>query len=262
MLVFEILPAAIGIAISPLPVMIVVLLLVAGNSRSAVAYVVGWALGILAVGVALVYLADLSISEPDPTKTLIAAWGSILLGFIFLIMALMYWRATRASARKRAEAALAPEDAPAVANPGRKHTMEDLVTASLQTKPVQPPADVAALPGWMRAVDKVPVLLAFLIAAVSAFNPKNLSMIMLAVTDINLAHVGPLHGSVAYINFVVLASLSVAVPVLYWIFDREGANRHLQQWQRWLALHQNQIMMWLFLVLGLLAVVKGSQKLF
>lgn len=255
MLVFEILPAAIGIAISPLPIMIVVLLLVAGNSKSAIYYVLGWLAGIVAVGVGLVFLADRFISQRDPAQANSIAWASILLGLFFLLFGYLAWRGVKAKRLKqKAQIAVTAPDA----------ATGEVVAASGSTAATE--ADLIAaqegLPGWMRAIDKVSPFLALAVALVSAFNPKNLSMILLAITDINEAEVGPIRGSLAYLNFAALATVTVAVPVLYWYFDRKGSEARLKEWQRWLADHQQEIMMWLFGVLGTLALIKGIQKLF
>lgn len=261
MLVLEILPAAIGIAISPLPIMIVVLLLVAGNSRSAIYYVIGWLAGILAVGIALVLLADRLVSQRDPTQADAVAWVTILMGLFFLVFGYLSWRGVKAKrAIQQAEVTIVSELTP---EGDAVFTTESAVSI---LEPASNEGDVAdataGLPVWMRAIDKVKPLLAITVALVSAFNPKNFSMILLAIGDINKAEVGPLRGSLAYLNFAALASITVAMPVLYWYFDRDGSEERLKQWQHWLADHQQEIMMWLFGVLGTLALIKGIQKLF
>lgn len=288
MLVLEILPAAIGIAISPLPIMIVVLLLVAGNSRSAVYYVLGWLAGILAVGIGLVFLADRFVSQREESQADAVAWASILMGAFFLLFGYLAWRGVKAKRAKQralaagttaslpAEPVTSAEPDPSAATtysegmPGSVVATDTqsvaLATASVAPASTMPEGDVSVstegLPAWMRAIDKVSPLLAVAVALVSAFNPKNFSMILLAIGDINEAEVGPIRGSLAYLNFAALATLSVAVPVLYWYFDRVGSEVRLKQWQRWLADHQQEIMMWLFGVLGTLALIKGIQKLF
>lgn len=288
MLVLEILPAAIGIAISPLPIMIVVLLLVAGNSRSAVYYVLGWLAGILAVGIGLVFLADRFVSQREESQADAVAWASILMGAFFLLFGYLAWRGVKAKRAKQralaagttaslpAEPVSSAEPVPSAATinsegmPGSVVATNTqsvaLATASVAPASTIPEGDVSVstegLPAWMRAIDKVSPLLAVAVALVSAFNPKNFSMILLAIGDINEAEVGPIRGSLAYLNFAALATLSVAVPVLYWYFDRVGSEVRLKQWQRWLADHQQEIMMWLFGVLGTLALIKGIQKLF
>lgn len=265
MLVLEILPAAIGIAISPLPIMIVVLLLVAGNSRSAVYYVVGWLAGILAVGIGLVFLADRFVSQHDPGQADAVAWASILMGLFFLLFGYLSWRGVKAKrAKQEAHVVAASEVAPEGEVVLAVQPAASTTTPATTQAPAQGEVAVATegLPVWMRAIDKVKPLLAVAVALVSAFNPKNLSMILLAIGDINKAEVGPLRGSLAYLNFAALATVTVALPVLYWYFDRAGSEARLKQWQRWLADHQQEIMMWLFGVLGTLALIKGIQKLF
>jgi hypothetical protein len=259
MLVFEIIPPAIGIAISPLPIMIVVLLLVAGNSKSAIYYVLGWIAGIVAVGVGLVLLADRLVSHRDPQVSGAIAWATVLLGLFFLFLGYLSWRSVKArrlkqSAKQLDPVAVAAADPASVAEIQPAEVLESALT---ETEISQ-----EGLPGWMRAIDKVKPLLAVAVALVSAFNPKNFSMILLAITDIHEANVGPLRGTLAYLNFALLASITVAIPVLYWAYDRKGSEVRLKEWQRWLADHQQEIMMWLFGVLGTLTLIKGIQKFF
>lgn len=262
LLVLEILPAAIGIAVSPLPIMIVVLLLVAGNSRSAIWYVAGWLIGIVVVGVSLVLLSDATVSQEDPEQSLAVAWGSILLGVVFLMMAFLAWRGNRAHSRKEHAKELTVATLRGARDLDTSEEIAEPVVAPLAAASFLEIEDEVKLPAWMRAIDKVTPLLAVALAVVSAFNPKNLSMIVLAVADINRAEVSPLRGSFVYLAFAALATVSVAVPLFYWLYDRERADARLKMWQHWLAVHQQQIMMWLFFVLGMLAVLKGIQKLF
>jgi Sap, sulfolipid-1-addressing protein len=89
----QILPLAVGAAISPVPIIAAVLLLMTPRATSTgTAYVLGWLLGLAAFG-ALVLL----ISHPAgaSTKSGPATWVSLLelaLGILVLLLAVQQWR--------------------------------------------------------------------------------------------------------------------------------------------------------------------------
>jgi len=268
LIALDLLGPAFGVAISPLPVTIVLLLIISRNVRSAVSYVVGWVVGLLLVGVLLVYLSDFTLHNGNKTESTAIGIAAILLGVIFICMAFVTLaRKTRnrsASARTgdtapNAEASLAGDDDRPGVTMGPVATGEGTRTLAIATtSPV--PMDVDR-PRWMRAIDKISPVLALVIALTSAFNPKNLSMILLAVADIHEANFNGIRGSIAYMNFVVLATISVAAPLLYWTIKRESAEEGLRKVERWLVTNQVYITFALFLVLGGMAIYKGWLRL-
>lgn len=258
----ELMGPALGVAISPLPVMIVLLLLVARNVRSAVSYVLGWMLGLLIVGVLLVFLADFSLHQGNSTESTTIGIASMILGLLFLAMAFVTLAGKN---RKRPTAAAVGESSQEIvdslgqAEQGINSKSE---TAREMTRATATPMTIDSdRPGWMRAIDRVSPLLALSIALVSAFNPKNLSMILMAIADIHEAGFDGIRGSIAYLNFVFLATITVAAPLLYWVIKREDADDVLRRCERWLSANQAYIMFGLFLVLGLMALIKGWQRL-
>ena len=89
----EILPLAVGVALSPLPIVAVVLMLVTPRARvNGPAFVVGWLVGLAVVGAVVLLAAsgaDASV-EGEP-----ATWVGILtivLGVLALLIALRQWR--------------------------------------------------------------------------------------------------------------------------------------------------------------------------
>jgi threonine/homoserine/homoserine lactone efflux protein len=88
----DILPAAIGVAISPLPIIAVVLMLATPRGRTnGVAFAAGWILGLSAVGaIVLAAGSGNSTSTGGP-----ATWASVLklvVGVLFLLLAVRQWR--------------------------------------------------------------------------------------------------------------------------------------------------------------------------
>jgi hypothetical protein len=61
--------------------------------------------------------------------------------------------------------------------------------------------------------------------------------------------------------FVVLASLTIAVPVIYYLVGGEAARTRLDAVKVWLGLHNDAVMTVLFLVLGVNLISKGIPPL-
>lgn len=87
----QILPLAVGVAISPVPIIGVVLMLVTPRARvNGPAFVVGWVLGLTIVGAALLLLAP-DATDAGHSET----WVNVLkliLGVLLVLMAARNWR--------------------------------------------------------------------------------------------------------------------------------------------------------------------------
>jgi threonine/homoserine/homoserine lactone efflux protein len=86
------LPAAVGVAISPLPIVAVVLMLVSSRGRAnGLAFVLGWVAGIVAAGAILLVIGssvDLSTGESADRSS----WLKVGLGVLLLFVALRHFR--------------------------------------------------------------------------------------------------------------------------------------------------------------------------
>jgi len=67
----DVLPSALGVAISPVPIIAVILMLLAPRARAAsVAYLIGWVVGVTTVVVIVTLVVDpVDSSEPDDPST-------------------------------------------------------------------------------------------------------------------------------------------------------------------------------------------------
>jgi threonine/homoserine/homoserine lactone efflux protein len=88
----DLLPAALGVAISPIPIIATVLMLLSRRARqTAPAFAIGWMLGITVVLVIVLVLAG-----PDGVDTGSSSdttyWIKLVLGVLFLLLALNTWR--------------------------------------------------------------------------------------------------------------------------------------------------------------------------
>ena len=89
----EVLPYAIGVAISPVPIIAVILMLFSARARTnGPSFLVGWALG-LGIVVTVAYLiADASDVATDSSASDGSSTVQVVLGAVLLVLALRNWR--------------------------------------------------------------------------------------------------------------------------------------------------------------------------
>ena len=88
----DLLPSAIGVALSPVPIIAVILILATPKARSnGPAFAAGWVLGLVIVSVIVLLVAGGS-DDPDSGSSTAVDVIKLLLGVLFLVMALMQWR--------------------------------------------------------------------------------------------------------------------------------------------------------------------------
>ena len=97
------------------------------------------------------------------------------------------------------------------------------------------------MPRWMATIDEFTAERAFgLSALLAGVNPKNWAL------------------TLALAIFVILASLTVAVPVLYYLFAGQSAEKMLASWKAWLMVNNATVMFILLLVFGVLVIGQGT----
>ena len=88
----DVLPAAVGVDLSPIPIIAVVLVLGTPKARSnGPAFAVGWVSGLTVVSVVVLVVASGS-EVAGSTEADGAAWGTLLLGVLLLVLAARKWR--------------------------------------------------------------------------------------------------------------------------------------------------------------------------
>ncbi|PPL16330.1 GAP family protein [Microterricola pindariensis] len=213
----NILPLALGIAISPIPIIAAILMLLSPRARStSVGFLLGWVLGIIvAVGVFTLLSSVLPEKDPDASQP-IAGWIKIAIGALLLLLALKQWRGRP---REGEEAAL----------PGWMSAIDSMTA--------------------VRAAG-----LGFVLSAV---NPKNLLMAAGAGVIVGSAGLdgGAIVLSLAI--FVVIAAASVAVPVIAYLVAAPAMEAPLERLRVWLQQNNSTVMAVLLLVIGVVMVGKG-----
>ena len=213
-----VLPLGVGVALSPVPIIAVVLMLATPRGRlNGPAFIAGWIAGLAVAGtVVLVFAAGAGASDPDEAP---ATWVSVLkivLGGALVVLAVRQWLGR-------------PRDDQA-----------------------------AALPGWMSAIDTFgPGKAAGLAVLLSAINPKNLLLVVAAAAGIAQTGIGAGQQAVALAVFVVLGTLGPGLPLgIYYALGDRSAHL-LDDLRRWMATHNAAIMAVLLLVIGLKLVGDG-----
>ena len=215
-----VLPYAIGVAISPLPIIAVILVLFSARARvNGPAFLAGWVLGVAVVSVAVYLLSDASDASTDDTTSDTVSWIKLLLGVWLVVLAVKNLRAQKG-----------PEE---------------------QTQPK-----------WMASIDSLtPVKAGGLGALLSGLNPKNLALSLAAGASLAQAGASGGEAAVGLIAFIIIASLSIAVPVAFYVFGGDRAAGVLDGWKSWLSAHNAAVMAALFLVFGVVLISQGLQSL-
>lgn len=213
----EILPLAVGIAISPIPIIAAILMLLSAKARAtSLGFLGGWLLGIVAAVVVFALLAAIiPQQEPGESKP-IAGVIKIVLGVLLLLMAVRQWRARPA------------------------HGVEPSM-----------PKWMAAI-DTMNAGRGF--LIGFLL---SGLNPKNLLMGVGAGTAIGTAALGGGDATIVVIIYTVIAASTVAIPVIGYLIASSRMTPALESLRGWLLQNNAAVMTVLLLVIGVVMIGKG-----
>ncbi len=113
------------------------------------------------------------------------------------------------------------------------------------------PGAQAAMPKWMMGIDKFAPSRAFTFALLlGGVNPKNLLLSLGAGAALAQLDLSTSEAVVSLLAYVILGSLTVAGPVVYYLVGGEKARTALDGMKGWLAVHNAAVMTVLFIVLG------------
>jgi hypothetical protein len=217
----SLLPLAIGIAISPIPIIACILMLFSVKARvNGPAFLIGWVAGITLVTLLVFRLSDATGATDEASGPSLGDIVILLLGLVAIALGVKQWK-------------------------GRPK-----------------PGEEAALPTWMQAIDGfTPVKALGFGVLLSALNPKNLGLAIAAGVVIDQATAAGGNAIAMEILFVILASVSIAVPVVYMLVGGEGAKRTLDGWKTWLGANNAVVMAVLCIVIGAKLVGTGLDGL-
>jgi threonine/homoserine/homoserine lactone efflux protein len=213
----EILPLAVGIAISPVPIIAAILMLLSPKAKGAsVGFLLGWITGIVVAIVVFTLLSSVLPAQDESGSSPVRGVIKIILGALLLFLALRQWRGRPAEG----EQATMPKWMSAI----------DSMTAG-------------------KALG-----LGFLLSAV---NPKNLLMAISAGLIIGGAGLAVGQTVAVIVIFVLLAASTVLIPVVAYLIASERLAGPLDRLRAWLVNNNATIMAVLLLVIGVAVIGKG-----
>ena len=206
----NILPLALAVAISPIPIIAIILTLGTPRARSnGIAFTLGWIAGLTIVGTVMLLASSGNATQSSGAP---ATWTSVLkllFGALFLALAVHSWR-------------------------GRPKPGED----------AEMPGWMAAIDTF------TPAKMLGLGALLSGLNPKNLALTVAAAATIAQADISGGQEAGALVVFILIGSLTILTPVVIYFAMGTRAKAILDELKRFMAAHNAAIMTVLFLVLG------------
>ena len=214
----QILAPAIGVAISPVPIIAVILMLFSNHAaRNSVSFAVGWLVGLTAAGFIVLSLG-IETSDGEPSDT--SGWIKVVLGLLLFALGVRNWRSR-------------PRD-----------------------------GEEPETPGWMAAIDEFSAIKSLgLGVLLSAVNPKNLALTISAAVTISNSGLSNGDQAVVMIVFVLIASVTIILPVAIYLVMGEKADAGLTSMKEWLNTNNATVMSVLFVVFGAKVLGDGLEIL-
>ncbi|HSF45103.1 MAG TPA: GAP family protein [Chitinophagaceae bacterium] len=221
-ILFEIFPYALGIAISPVPIITVILSLFSVKAKwNGPAFVIGWALGILVVCIPILMLANTPALDISSNPSKLSSGIRLSLGVFLFGVAILRWVRRPKS----------PDD-------------------------VKVPKWLMMI----EAISPFKVLLVgFFFAVVT--NPKNFALTVAATLPIANSMFTPAVKTMMVTAFILISCVGVGIPVVYYMIAGESARKILNTWKTWLVANNSAVMAVLFLVFGAVLFSEGLQGL-
>lgn len=218
----EILPLALGVAISPIPVIAAVLMLLSPKARgTSVGFLLGWVIGIVVAVTAFTLLASVLPEEDADASNPTTGWIKIGLGVLLLLMAVKQWRS-----RPTGDEPALPTWMKAI----------DTMTA----------VKGAGLGFLLSALNPKNLLMAagagVIIGSTQADLETGAEVLSIAM-------------------FTAIAAATVAVPVIAYLLASDKMAGPLESMRQWLVKENAVVMAVLLLVIGVAMVGKGLGNL-
>jgi len=217
----QVLPLAIGVSLSPIPIIGVVVMLSTPRARwNGPAFLVGWVVGMAAVGTIVLVLSGGADAGSDGQPSHGVSIAKLAIGVALLFVASRQWR-------------------------GRPRAGEEAAMPKWMRE-----VDHFRAP---RAVG-LGVLL-------SAANPKNLLLVVAAAAAIAGTGAPADEQAVALAVFVVLGTIGPAAPVVLYFAMRDRSRRMLDELKAWMAHNNAAIMAVICLVIAAKLIGDGISGL-
>ena len=213
----DILTLALGVAISPIPIIAAILMLLSPQARvTGTGFLLGWVLGIVVAVTVFTLLSSILPAEEEDASQPIKGVIQLILGALLLLLAVRQWRG-----RPKA---------------GEEPAMPKWMQA----------IDTITFPKALG--------LGFLLSAV---NPKNLLLAASAGVTIGAAGLDTGSIVLVIAVFTLIAASTVLVPVVGYLLAADKLRGPLDALRGWLAKENAVIMAVLLLVIGVAIIGKG-----
>ena len=206
----ESLPLAIGIALSPIPIIAVVLMLTSRKAKvNGPMFILGWLLGLCIAGAVVLLLAGSADASASGSPAAWVSWVKIALGALLLVVAALQFRS-------------------------RPHGDEQ----------AQMPKWMATID------KTTPAAAFGLAAVLAGANPKNLLLAVAGATTIAQTGIPGGQQAIAYLIFALIGTLGVGIPVGIYFVMGARSERILAGLKDWMSQHNTAIMSVLCLIIA------------
>ena len=204
------LPLAVGVALSPVPIIAVVLMLTSRRARvNGPLFVLGWLAGLAVVGTIALCVAGPAGASSSGSPATWVSWVKVVLGLLLLLVAVRQFRAR-------------PTDGDQAALPKWMAKVDDIT----------------------------PLSACGLAALLAGVNPKNLLLAVGGAATIAQTGISGGQQAVAYLVFALVGTLGVGIPVGVYFALGPRADKPLNSLKDWMSAHNAVIMSVLCLVIG------------
>jgi hypothetical protein len=252
----HVLPLALGVALSSVPIVVMVLMLLSPRGRgSSITYLIGAFIGLTVLTALFTSIASLlpAPSGPGGPSPLFGTI-EIALGAALLALAVVRW--IRHSHRRRAAVAAASSSSTASA--------PSTATAASSTASSTATADAVELatpPAWMTRLAALGPIPSFGVGFVLMLRPKNLLLTVTAGVAIAGGNVSFEEDVVAIAVFVLLGISTLAAPILFALVAPHRTTAALHELRDWIARNSATVTTVVMLVLGTVIIGSGLTRL-
>jgi threonine/homoserine/homoserine lactone efflux protein len=213
----EVLPLALGVAISPIPIIAAILMLLSPKARgTSLGFLLGWVLGIVVAVVIFTLLSSFLPESGSDAPKPVAGAIKIVLGLLLLVLAVRQWRSR-------------PKDGAEPVLPKWMSAIDSMTAGR----------------GFA---------LGFVLAAV---NPKNLLMGVAAGVAVGSDSPSLGASILAIVIYTVIAAATVAVPIIAYLVAAKRMAAPLESLRGWLTRNNATVMAVLLLIIGVVVIGKG-----
>jgi threonine/homoserine/homoserine lactone efflux protein len=206
----QVLSFGVGVALSPVPIIAVVLMLATPKGRvNGPAFLAGWIVGIAAVGTIVLLIAGGASASKHGAPATWLSVVKIVLGVLLLLVAAKQWRGRPRGDRE-------PQ------LPGWMKTIDKFTATRSAAMGI----------------------------ALSVINPKNLLLVVGAAAAIAQTGASAVDQAVALVVFIVIATLGVGAPVAIYYLMADKATNMLGELHDWMARENATIMAVICLIIG------------